>query len=36
MPTFNINRLLLVSILALDSYKLVFKNNIAIYIKDNI
>jgi cobalamin-dependent methionine synthase I len=36
VPIFGVNRLLLVSALALDGYKLVFKNNIAIYIKDNI
>jgi len=36
VPTFGANRLLSVSTLALDGYKLVFKNNTAIYTKDNV
>jgi hypothetical protein len=36
VPIFGANRLLLVSALALDGYKLVFRNNMAIYTKDNI
>jgi hypothetical protein len=36
VPNFGANRLLSVSALALDGYELVFKNNTAIYIKENL